>query len=127
AVMSDVTAVIKNMLLGANGRQIVAPRFEKVLKMPNQRYGNYYVRMHVRDKVGAFTTISSIFNNLAISFERILQIPIKNYTQKELAEVIVITHETTLEQINRALRDLQYADVVEEVKSHYRIEGGFER
>ncbi|WP_164670891.1 homoserine dehydrogenase [Virgibacillus doumboii] len=127
AVMSDVTAVIKNMLLDANGRQSVTPRFEKVLKMPDQRFGNYYVRMHVRDEVGAFTTISSIFNSLAISFERILQVPIKGNAQNELAEVIVITHETTLEKINSALTDLQYADVVEEVKSYYRIEGGFDR
>lgn len=126
AIMSDVVAVIKNMLLGVNGHQYLIPRFKKILKTPDQRFGQYYFRLHVQDKVGAFTTISSLFNNLNISFERILQAPIKQGEKNGLAEVIVVTHETTLEKFRAALEGLQKVDVVKEVKSHFRIEGDVE-
>src|SRR5690625_2163425 len=101
AVMSDVVAVIKNQLLGVNGQRFIKPRFEKVLKAPEQRFGQYYFRLHVKDEVGAFTTISSLFNQLDISFERILQAPIRNGQRDGLAEVIVVTHETSLDKFHR--------------------------
>lgn len=124
AVMSDVVAVIKNMLLDVNGRQYVKPRFEKVIKTPDQRFGNYYFRLHVQDKVGTFMTISSLFNDSNIGFERILQVPIKQNDKNEEAEIIVVTHETTLENLRTVLADLQKVDVVKEIKSYFRIEGG---
>jgi len=127
AVMSDVVAVIKNQLLGVNGRRFIKPRFTKVLKAPEQRFGQYYFRLHVKDEVGAFTTISSLFNQLDISFERILQAPIKNGQRDGLAEVIVVTHETSLDKFSRVLEDLQNVDVVKEVQSYFRIEGEMER
>ncbi|SEP83896.1 homoserine dehydrogenase [Virgibacillus subterraneus] len=127
AVMSDVTAVIKNMLLGVTGQQVVTPRYDKVLKSPEQRFGQYYFRIHVQDRSGTFTEISSLFNELDISFERILQDPIKNDKENGLAEVIVVTHQTTLEKINQALEKLAKVDVVEEVKSYFRIEGGYDQ
>ena len=127
AVMSDVVAVIKNKLLGVNGKRFVTPRFEKVLKTPDQRFGQYYFRLHVQDQVGAFTTISSLFNNLNISFERILQAPIKQGKQNGLAEVIVVTHETTLDRCHQVLEKLKNVEVVKELKSYYRIEGAVEQ
>src|SRR5690625_3085246 len=127
AVMSDVVAVIKNQLLGVNGQRFIKPRFEKVIKAPEQRFGQYYFRLHVKDEVGAFTTISSLFNQLDISFERILQAPIRNGQRDGLAEVIVVTHETSLDKFSRVLEDLQNVDVVKEVQSYFRIEGEMER
>lgn len=126
AVMSDVVAVIKNKLLGVNGKRFIKPRFEKVLKAPEQRFGQYYFRLHVKDEVGAFTTISSLFNQLNISFERILQAPIKQEEQNGLAEVIVVTHETSLDKFHNVLKDLKNVDVVKEVQSYFRIEGDVE-
>lgn len=127
AVMSDVTTVVKNILLGVTGNQVVTPRYDKVLKSANQRFGQYYFRLHVQDRSGTFTEISSLFNELDISFERILQDPIKTDKANGLAEVIVVTHETTLKKINEALEQLERVDVVEEVKSYFRIEGGYEQ
>lgn len=123
AVISDVVAVIRNLLLGVNGKRFITPRYEKVLKTPDQRYGQYYFRLHVKDEVGAFTIISSLFNKLNISFERILQAPIKQDKQNGLAEVIVVTYDTTLENCNNVLEELKNVDVVIDVKSYFRIEG----
>jgi homoserine dehydrogenase len=119
AVLSDVVEVIKNMILGVNGQKFIRPQFEKKLAPPSNRYSQFYIRMNVKDETGAFARISDLFNKLGISFERILQTP----NEKGHAEVIVVTHETSYENFKQALENLDNLDVVESIKSHYRVEG----
>lgn len=119
AVMSDVVATIKNMLLGVNGKKFVKPLFEKELAPASKRYSQFYLRLHVKDELGAFATISDLFNKLGISFERILQTP----SEKGYAEIIVVTHKTSYENFQNALQQLEKLDVVEAIKSNYRVEG----
>lgn len=120
AVMSDVIAVIKNMVLGTNGRGFVKPCIDRQLTPPDQRYSQYYIRLNVKDEVGAFAAISELFNQVDISFERILQIPSSKYEQ---AEVILITHKTTLKKFEETLLNLENLNVVESVENSYRVEG----
>lgn len=120
AVMSDVVAAIKNMRLGVNGQQFVAPRFKKELTPADERFSQFYLRLHVKDEVGAFATISQLFNTLGISFERILQTPSSHY---EVAEIILVTHKTSLANFKEALDKLDKVDVVKDVESYYRVEG----
>ncbi|MBW8348282.1 homoserine dehydrogenase [Bacillus sp. IITD106] len=120
AVMSDVVAVIKNMRLGVNGKSYVKPRFERVLKTPDQRFGQYYFRLHLKDQVGAFSKITTLFNELDISFEKILQTPL---SKNELAEIIIVTHNVSMERFEKALMELRDLSVVEKVISYYRVEG----
>lgn len=120
AVMSDVVAAIKNMKLGVNGNSYVGPRFERELKQPKQRFGQYYFRLHLKDEVGAFSKITTLFNELNISFKEILQTPINKL---DLAEIIIITHKVSLEQFQRALMELSDLPVVHKVISYYRVEG----
>ncbi|AVQ97839.1 homoserine dehydrogenase [Oceanobacillus iheyensis] len=124
AVVSDLVTVIKNMKLGVSGHSAVKPRFKKELKTADKRLGQYYIRLHVKDEVGAFSTISSLFNTFNISFKRILQTPVKKH---EVAEIILVTHQTSLETFNHSLHDLKNLDVVMEVKSYYKVEGDVER
>lgn len=120
AVMADVVAAIKNMRLGVNGQQIVKPRFKKEITPIDQRFSKYYVRLHVKDEVGAFAVISELFNQMNISFERILQTP---SSKTELAEIVFVTHKTSLATFENALDKLNDLDVVEIVKSYFRVEG----
>ncbi|CAM3907231.1 homoserine dehydrogenase [Lederbergia lenta] len=120
AVMADVVAVVKNMRLGVNGKSVVAPRFERVLKTPDQRFGKHYFRLHLQDEVGAFSKITSLFNELDISFEQILQTPL---SKDELAEIIIVTHRVSMESSQKALMELRDLPVVKEVISHYSVEG----
>ncbi|RDW21251.1 homoserine dehydrogenase [Oceanobacillus chungangensis] len=120
AIMSDVIAAIKNMRLGVTGNQFVKSHFKKVLKTPEQRYGQYYVRLHAKDEVGVFSRISTLFNDLNISFKRILQNPNK---KAETAEIVVVTHQTSLENFQKALENLNELQAVLEVNSYYKVEG----
>lgn len=119
AVMSDVVSTIKNMLLGVNGKKYVKPRFEKKITPATQRYSQFYLRLHVKDELGAFARISELFNQEGISFERILQTPAK----QGFAEIIVVTHEASLANFKTALSKLDELNVVENVESYFRVEG----
>lgn len=119
AVMSDVVESIKNMLLGVNGKKYVVPRFKKELTPADKRFSQYYLRLRVKDKLGAFASISELFNQLDISFERILQTP----SEEDHADIIVVTHEASNENFEKALKKLDDLAVVEAVKSYYRVEG----
>lgn len=123
AVMSDVVAAIRNMRLGVNGKQFVKAQFKKQITPAEKRFSQYYLRLHVKDKVGAFATISELFNQLDISFERILQTPRSEY---ELAEIILITHKTSLAKFNESMEKLKGLDVVKSVESYFRVEGDVE-
>jgi homoserine dehydrogenase len=119
AVMSDVVEAIKNMLLGVNGKKFVKPRFEKKLTPATHRFSQFYLRLHVKDEVGAFASISKLFNQLDISFERILQTPDK----KGFAEIIVVTHQTSLDNFQTAMKQLHELKVIKNVESFFRVEG----
>ncbi|MEJ8777647.1 homoserine dehydrogenase [Pseudogracilibacillus sp. ICA-222130] len=119
AVMSDVVATIKNMLLGVNGKKFVKTRFEKQLAPAEERFGQFYLRLRVKDETGAFASISDLFNQLGISFERILQTPV----DKGAAEIVVVTHKTSLANFQNAMEQLKDLHVIETVESSYRVEG----
>ncbi len=119
AVMSDVVEAIKNMLLGVNGKQFVIPRFKKELTPADKRFSQYYLRLRVKDQTGAFASISELFNQLGISFERILQTP----GEEGFAQIIVVTHNASNENFAKAMKKLDQLDVVDTVKSYYRVEG----
>lgn len=119
AVMSDVVATIKNMLLGVNGKKFVANRFDKELAPAEERFSQFYLRLRAKDETGAFASISELFNKLGISFERILQTPV----DKGAAEIVLVTHETSLANFQTAMEQLDGLNVIETVESHYRVEG----
>lgn len=119
AVMSDVVAAIKNMLLGVNGKQFVKPLFKKELTPADKRFSQFYLRLLVKDEIGAFASISDLFNRLGISFERILQTPVGN----GYAEIVVVTHKTSLANFGQAMEQLDELKVIETVESFYRVEG----
>ena len=119
AVMSDVVEAIKNMLLGVNGKKFVKIRFKKELIPANKRFSQFYLRLHVKDEIGAFASISNLFNQLGISFERILQTP----ASKGFAEIVVVTHKTSLENFQNAMDQLDQLQVIDTVESYFRVEG----
>ena len=119
AVMSDVVATIKNMLLGVNGKKFVKTRFEKQLTPEDKQFSQFYLRLLVKDELGAFATISDLFNRSGISFERILQTP----SNGGHAEIIVVTHKTSVANFKATMANLDELNVVEAVESYFRVEG----
>ncbi|MDG4657699.1 homoserine dehydrogenase [Ectobacillus antri] len=120
AVVSDLVAVMKNMRLGVTGNSAVSPQYEKVLKEDNEVFAKYFLRLHVKDEVGVFAKITSLFSSYDASFEKIIQMPLE---EKGTAEIVIVTHRATLENYQTLLHKLEELDAVKCVKASYRIEG----
>ncbi len=120
AIVSDLVAVMKNMRLGVNGQSAISPQFEKNLKKPSEIFSKYFLRIHVKDQVGSFAKITTIFSERGVSFEKILQLPLK---EKDLAEIVLVTHKASLKDYEEILQQLRDSEVVAQVKSSYRVEG----
>lgn len=121
AVVSDLVAIMKNMRLNVNGQSAVIPQFEKKLKTDEEMISKYFLRIHVKDEVGVFAQLTAIFANHGISFEKIMQLPIK---VNELSEIILVSHQAPLAKFDQVLRELESHEKVYSIKSTYRVEGG---
>lgn len=120
SVVSDLVAVVKNMRLNVNGQSAIAPQYEKQLKGSEHIFAQHFLRITAKDQVGAFSNITSLFSDRGVSFEKILQLPIKN---SNLAEIVIVTHKAAESDFEEILQKLNDLDVVQEVKSTYRVEG----
>ncbi|GGK35000.1 homoserine dehydrogenase [Caldalkalibacillus thermarum] len=120
AVVSDLVTVVKHMRLGVSGRSMVAPLYDKQLKKDEEIFSKYFLRLHLKDKTGAFARITSLFSEHGVSLERILQLPLK---EAGLAEVVVMTHQTNKKAFDDVCRALAKMDVIQAIKSRYRVEG----
>lgn len=118
AVVSDLVGVIKNLRLGVNGKSAVTPQYPKSLKDDGEKYSKYFLRIHVQDEVGVFADITSIFAKHDVSFEKILQLPIK---KNETSEIVLVTHRASLTNYDRILQELNDLKAVKEIKSAYRV------
>lgn len=118
AVVSDLVGVIKNLRLGVNGRSAITPQYPKQLKDNSEKYSKYFLRIHVQDEVGVFAEITSIFAKYGVSFEKILQLPIKKH---ETSEIVLVTHKASLTNYEKILQELNDLQAVNEIKSSYRV------
>lgn len=121
SIVSDLVGVMKNMRLGVNGKSAVTPQYPKKLKGADEIFSKYFLRLHVYDEVGVFADITGIFSNHRVSFEKILQMPLK---EKELAEIVLVTHHASLKDIEEILVELEDLHAVKEIKCSYRVERG---
>lgn len=120
AVVSDLVGVMKNMRLGVNGRSLATPQYEKKLKNRADIFSKYFLRLHVKDEVGVFAKITEVFSNHHVSFEKIVQLPLK---EDGLAEIVIVTHKASLLDYEEIIQNLRDLEVIHELKSSYRIEG----
>ncbi|OLS38390.1 homoserine dehydrogenase [Bacillus sp. MRMR6] len=118
AVVSDLVGVIKNLRLGVNGRSAVTPQYPKRLKTNEEKYSKYFLRIHVQDEVGVFAEITSVFAKHGVSFEKILQLPVR---KNETSEIVLVTHRASLTNYDAILHELNDLHAVKEIKSAYRV------
>ncbi|CAI8974371.1 Homoserine dehydrogenase [Brevibacillus sp. IT-7CA2] len=121
AVVSDLVTVVKNRKLGVNGRGMVAPYKEKVLKEDSEKFSKYFLRIVVADKRGVLAQITQMLADKNISLEQVIQQPFNNGRE---AEIIMITHLSSKSDMDAVLAYMEQMDIVSTVQSCYRVEGG---
>ncbi|ALS23225.1 homoserine dehydrogenase [Paenibacillus naphthalenovorans] len=120
SVVADLVAVVRNLNLGINGRRGFVPYKEKKLKTDEQIVSKNFILLHVEDKAGVLAQITQVFAEYEVSLESVLQHP--NRTNS-LAEIIVITHDANKAAMTKVLKRFESMDVVQAIKSVYRVEG----
>jgi len=120
AVVSDLVSVMKNMRLGVNGRSAVSPQYSKILKIPSEIKAKFFIRLHVKDEVGVLAKITTLFAEHGVSFDKILQLPMK---EEHSSEIVLVTHRASLENFEVILQKINDLEMVKEIKSTYRVEG----
>ncbi|WP_019243790.1 MULTISPECIES: homoserine dehydrogenase [Bacillus] len=120
SVVSDLVNVMKNMRLGVNGRSASAPQYEKNIKNSEEIFSKYFLSLQVKDEVGVFASITALFAKHDVSFEKILQLPLK---EKGQSEIVLVTHRSSLKDFEEILQQLRDNDLVYDINSTYRVEG----
>ena len=120
SVVADLVAVVKNMRLKVNGQGLSKAYKEKKLQSDDRIFGKFFLLLHVEDKAGVLAQITQVFAKHEVSLESVLQQPNQ---ENPNAEIIIITHDTNLSGMNRVIEELGSMDVVNKIKSVYRVVG----
>ncbi|MGC5327961.1 homoserine dehydrogenase [Brevibacillus sp. SYSU BS000544] len=121
AVVSDLVTVVKNKKLGVNGRGMVAPYKEKKLKPDSKILSKYFLRIIVADKRGVLAQITQLMADKDISLDQVLQQP---YNGGKQSEIIMVTHVAAKQNMDEVIQSMEDMDIVDEIKSCFRVEGG---
>jgi homoserine dehydrogenase len=120
SIVADLVAVVRNLKLGVNGREVFVPYKEKKLKSDEQITSKYFILLHVEDKAGVLAQITQIFAQHEVSLESVLQHPNPSNPK---AEIIIITHDANQASMKKVLKQFESMDVIHAIKSVYRVEG----
>jgi len=120
SVVADLVAVVKNMRMGVNGKTLSTAYKEKKLQSDDRIFGKFFLLLHVEDKAGVLSQITQAFAAKEVSLESVLQQPNQ---ENPKAEIIIITHDTNLSGMKNVIRELESMEVVNKIKSVYRVVG----
>ncbi|PEI92901.1 homoserine dehydrogenase [Bacillus pseudomycoides] len=116
AVVSDIISIVKNMNQIVKSQGVLKESVPYTLKGDEEVVSKYFLRILLRDEPGMFREITECFVSGSISLEEIVQLPLN----QELAEIVIVTHQTSKYQFEKVLTLLE--NVANEIKSYYAIE-----
>lgn len=125
AVVSDVVAMGRNLLLGAAGR-VPPASFRQDQRRPipirpmEQIRSLYYMRFMVVDRPGVLSQIAGVLGNHGISISSVLQ---QGRKEEQTVPVVIMTHTAGERNVEHALREIDGMPVISEPTTLIRVEG----
>ena len=120
AVLGDLVTVARNRREGVTGAGESAYADRAVLPMGEART-RYHVAIDVDDRAGVLATVATAFAEHGVSIRTVRQ-----EGRDDDAQLVVVSHEATDAQLRATVEHLQQMDIVREVSSVMRVEGGAE-
>ncbi|MDO3395617.1 homoserine dehydrogenase [Nocardioides cremeus] len=120
AVLGDLVTVARNRREGVTGAGESAYADRAVLPMGEART-RYHVAIDVDDRAGVLATVATAFAEHGVSIRTVHQ-----EGRDDDAQLVVVSHEATDAQLRATVEHLQQMDIVREVSSVMRVEGGAE-
>lgn len=125
AVVSDVIALARNLLLGASGR-VPPASFQRDQRRPlrirpmEEISTLYYLRFMVLDRPGVLSQISGVLGSYGISISSVLQ---QGRKEGQTVPVVIMTHTSTERHVQAALREIDRMPFISEPTTLIRVEG----
>jgi len=120
AVVADIVAAAKDVILGIGGRAAWRLQPGKRIKPMAEIETRYYLRINVADRPGVLAQISKILGDHQISISSVIQKLIDSAAQT--AELVIMTHPAQEKAMQRALDELTPLPVVKEISNFIRVE-----
>ena len=116
AIVSDIISVVKNMNQVQKSKSELKQPEPYHLKEDKEVFSKYFLRISLKDEPGMLQKITECFANYSVSLKEIIQVPVN----REMAEVVIVTHQTSKYQFEQLLNSIE--DIASEINSYYVIE-----
>ena len=120
AVLGDLVTVARNVLADKRGAGESSYADRAVLPM-GETVTRYHVAIDVDDKAGVLATVALAFAEHGVSIQTVRQ-----EGRDDDAQLVVVSHSATDAQLAATVEHLRGLDIVREVTSVMRVEGGDE-
>jgi homoserine dehydrogenase len=120
AVVADVVASARKIVLGVGSISTWREASGKTIKPMKEIETQYYIRLTAKDRPGVLAQIATVFGNNKISISSAIQ-P-ESDEKKKTAEIVIMTHPAREKAMQKALRELARLEVVKEINNFIRVE-----
>ncbi len=118
AVLGDLVTVARNRLAGTRGAGESAYADRRVLPI-GETLTRYHVAIDVDDRAGVLAAVATAFADHGVSIQTVRQ-----EGRGADAQLVVVSHQATDAQLSATVAALRGMDIVREVTSVMRVEGG---
>ncbi|MEE9520632.1 MAG: homoserine dehydrogenase [Dehalococcoidales bacterium] len=120
AVVADIVAAARDVILGIGGRAAWKLQPGKRIKPMAEIETRYYLRLNVADRPGVLAQISKVLGDHQISISSVIQKLIDSVPQT--AEIVIMTHPAQEKAMQQALDELKPLPAVKEISNFIRVE-----
>jgi homoserine dehydrogenase len=120
AVVSDIVSSAKDIICGSPSLKGWRLDKSKSLKPISDLETRYYIRLDIADKPGVLAQIASALGDQSISIYSAIQKETNEVTHT--AEIVIMTHVTREDAVQRALKVLNTLPIVKQVNNCVRVE-----
>ena len=118
ALISDISSIMRGNIkfpFSLSSKERKKLKFENI----QDRFFSAYFRFEVIDKSGVLSNITNIFSKNRTSIKRLIQNPYKN---KKISSIIIITHASKDEYLNKILKEISKKNYIKEKPKLIRID-----
>jgi homoserine dehydrogenase len=121
AVVADIVSIVRTNIDFNNPISVVKNNlWNKEIMDVSQVKSKYYIRLTVVDRPGVLGDITAILGKQNVSLRSVIQKgEIKN---EEKVDLVLVTHSTQEDNVNKSLEELRKLDAVESIDNLIRIE-----
>jgi len=120
AVVADIVAAAKDVILGIGSRAKWGAQPGKHVRPMSEIRTRYYLRLNVADRPGVLAQIAKVLGDHQISISSVIQKLADAVAQT--AEIVIMTHPAQEAAMQQALGELTHLTTVNEISSFIRVE-----